>query len=473
MDEHMSKRKTPTGLKTNSRVDPLGIDALPPLFQWQVYTQQENCYQSAYRIIATESGGGTVWDSGKVLSDKQIQIPYDGDALHPMTRYCWRVMIWDQNDVPSEWSEEAAFETGLFHSEDWNAVWIGSNSDFDSLSGLHWIGCNHMEAGQSADFCCTFILEESLQQAVFDGTAFACWELFCNGVLYRRMNTDWKQDGTSPIRYADLTEYLNVGKNTICLRVTADRRGRIAAIGKLLLRFEDGKEIQIQTDADWTVQSEPAQIIGSYGDAPWGNLRRRYPAPLLRKEFALNGTVSRARLYASGLGYGVYTINGQPVTDAVLQTEYSQYHKTVYYHTFDVTELLHDGENCIGAELGRGYYSFHKDWVGLMAEQDEPKLLLELKIWMADGRCEHVVSGADWKTTDGPTVDDSIWYGDKYDARLLPHGWDLLGFDDRAWKPVRVMRAPGGKLRAAELPPIRITETLQPVSYTHLTLPTT
>lgn len=417
MDEHLLKHMMPTVLKTNSRVDPLGIDTLPPLFQWQLCTQHENCYQSAYRIVVMESGGRVVWDSGKVLSDQQIQIPYSGEALRSMTRYCWRVIVWDQSDVPSEWSEDAAFETGLLHPEDWSAAWIGGNSEFDPFAGLHWIGCS-AEAGQSVDFCRTFALEKPLQQAIFDGTAFACWELFCNGVLYRRMNTDWKQDGTSPIRYADLTEYLNIGENTLCLRVTADEQGNTAAIGKLLVRFEDGEDICIQTDADWTAQGIPAQIVGSYGDTPWGKPKRRGPAPLLRKEFSLDGRVARARLYVCGLGYGVYTINGESVTDAVLQTEYSQYHKTVYYHTFDVTKLLRSGENCIGAELGRGYYSFHKDWIGIMAEQDEPKLFLELKIWMADGCCVSVASGADWKTTDGPTVDDNIWYGDKYDARL-------------------------------------------------------
>ena len=461
MGEHMM----PTALKTNSLVDPLGIDTLPPLFQWQICTQQKNCYQSAYRIIVTESGGRTVWDSGKVASDRQIQIPYGGETLHTAVRYSWRVMIWNQNDAPSQWSEEAIFETGLLHPEDWSDVWIGGNSSFNPLAGLHWIGCS-TKAEQNVEFCRAFVLKKPLQQAVFDAAAFAGWELFCNGRCLRRMNTDWKQDGTSPIRYADLTEFLNDGENTLCLRVTPDAQGCAAAIGRLLLRFEDGEELCICTDSDWTAQGAPAKIIGTYGDAPWGRPKRRAPAPLLRKEFALNGTVKRARLYVCGLGYGVYTINGEPVTDAVLQTEYSQYHKTVYYHTFDVTGLLHTGQNCIGAELGRGYYSFGKDWIGVMAEQDEPKLLLELRLWMEDGRCETIVSDADWQTTDGPTVDDNIWYGEKYDARQLPHGWNMPGFDSCAWQAVRIMCAPEGTLRAAELPPIRVTERLKPVRIT-------
>lgn len=466
MPESVNTHMTPVALKINACVDPIGIDTPRPLFQWMLCAQRGNCYQSAYRIVVMDDSGNTVWDTGKVCSDRQLQIPYGGEPLLSMTRYRWHVMVWDQEEMPSDWSGEARFEMGLLQPSDWKAQWIGGSCDYNPLDGLHWIGC-HAQPGQTLDFCRSFFIDKPLQQAVFDGTAFGCWELYCNGTLCRRMNTEWKQDGTSPVRYADLTEYMQEGENTLLFRVTADGQGRIAAIGKLLLRDEDGVETCLPTDEAWTVlRAEghiPATVTGTYGDEPWGTPKRRGPAPLLRKEFNVAGTVQRARLYVCGLGYGVCTINGQPATDAVLRTEYSQYHKTVYYHALDVTALLRQGKNCLGAELGRGYYSYHQDWIGVMAEQDEPKLLLQLMIWTADGSCQSVTSSPDWRTIDGPTVDDSIWYGEKYDARFLPDGWDQPGFDDSAWRSARPMRVPGGKLCAAALPPIRAVEQLQPV----------
>ena len=466
MSECMDQHMMPVALKTNACVNPIGIDTLHPLFQWMLHAQCMNCYQGAYRIVTVDDMGKIVWDTGKVRSERQLQIPYDGRRLRSMTRYRWRVMVWDQKDVPSGWSQEASFEMGLLRPSDWQAQWIGGNSDYNPLEGLSWIG-GYAGPGRTLDFRRSFYVGKSLQQAVFDGTAFACWELVCNGVLCRRMNTEWKQDGTSPVRYADLTEYLQEGENTLLFRVTADEQGRIAVIGRLLLREEGGLETCLSTDGNWTVScaesNVPAIVIGAYGDEPWGRPKRRGPAPLLRKEFEASGTVRKARLYICSLGYGVCTINGQPVTDAVLQTEYSQYHKTVYYYTFDVTALLRPGRNCLGVELGRGYYSYHRDWIGVMAEQDEPKLLLQMMIWKADGSCQPVLSSPDWRTADGPTVDDSIWYGEKYDARLLPEGWEKPGFDDSAWRSVRLMRAPGGRLHAAALPPIRIAGQLQPV----------
>lgn len=468
MSECMNQHIVPIALKTNARVNPIGIDTLP-LFQWKLFAQKKNCYQSAYQIVVRDEGGEIIWDSGKVCSDRQLQIPYGGEQLFSMMPYRWRVMVWDQDDVFSEWSEEARFEMGLLKPSDWLAQWIGGNTDYNPLNGLWWIG-GHVQPGQTVDFIRAVSIQKPLQQAVFDGTAFESWELFCNGMLCRKMNTEWKQDGTSPIRYADITEYFHKGENILKFRVTADGQGRNSVIGRLLLRYEDGKEVCIPTDERWMILCEerqtPAVVTGTYGDKPWGKPKRRGPAPLLRKVFDVAENVLRARLYVCGLGYGVYTINGRPVTDAVLQTEYSQYHKTVYYHSFDVTSLLLPGENCLGAELGRGYYSYHKDWIGTMEEQDEPKLLLQMVIWMDDGRCQTVVSGSDWKTIDGPTVDDSIWYGEKYDARLLPVGWDKPEFDDLSWKSVRLMEAPGGRLRAAALPPIRAAGELPPVRIT-------
>ena len=301
---------------------------------------------------------------------------------------------------------------------------------------------------------------------VFDGTAFESWVLYCNDTLLRKMNAEWKQDGTSPIRYADITEAVHEGENTLRFFVKANEKGDAAAIGRLLLRDGENRESLLKTDEEWKIRREgsflPAAVVGAYGDEPWGKPKRRGPAPLLRKEFSVEGTVRRASLYICGLGYEATTLNGQPVGESVLRTEYSQFHKRVYYHTLDVTPLVKPGKNCLGVELGRGYYSYHKDWVGIIAEQDEPKLLLQLVLWLENGDRQTIVSDQSWKTIDGPTLDDNIWYGEKVDARLLPASWEQPGFDDSGWKNVRLMSPPGGKLCAFYAPPVRITEKLKP-----------
>lgn len=456
----------PSSLKTESTEDPIGVDTPSPCFQWKLVSPRPDMYQSAYRIMVADEQNDTVWDSGKIFSDRQIQIPYSGKPLKSASRYTWRVMVWDHTGESSPWSEKASFETGLLNVSDWIGKWIGGSEDFLPLQGLHWITAP-VTPGETVDFCLNFTITDQFQQAVFDGTAFDSWELICNGIPYRKMNREWKQDGTSPIRCADLTEYLIPGKNELCFRVTSDPTCRISAIGRLDIFSKDGC-CSYETGQGWIVRKESgesnAQVMATYGDEPWGYPRRRGAAPLLRKEFILPKDIGRARLYISALGYGDCTINGMPVTDALLCSEYSQYDKTIYYNSWDVTDLLHPGKNCLGVELGRGYYGYFKDWIGIMKEQDDPKLLLQLMVFSSKGKVLTIVSDDSWKTIYGPTRDDSVWYGEKYDSRLLPDGWNLPGYQDSGWNPVRIMKSPGGVMRSAISPPIRITEELTPVS---------
>ena len=80
--------------------------------------------QTAYRI-AVESEGKTLWDSGKVKSD-DMRAEYPSEPVSRM-RAEWKVMLWDENDKPGEWSEKAYFETGLLKASDWKADWIAGN----------------------------------------------------------------------------------------------------------------------------------------------------------------------------------------------------------------------------------------------------------------------------------------------------------------------------------------------------------
>lgn len=459
----------PVELKTQLQRDPLGIDVSHPFFSWQLGLKGHNMYQSAYRIIVTSETTGIVWDTGKTMSSRQLEIKYEGLPLQSMSRYYWKVMVWDQEDMQSSWSEEAFFETAFLSDRDWKAQWIGGNSVYDPLEGLGWIGSTE---NIDTSFEKVFYLREGVQQIVLDAAAYSEWKLYCNGVLRRWMNTEWKQDYTSPIRYADLTEFFTQGENTIRFDATGDSYGT-ALIAQMIIRYADGTEERIVSDESWLQNKTNAvKIICKYGEEPFGKPKRRGPAPLMRKEFLISGEIAKARLYVCGLGYESSCLNGHPVSNGVLRGEYTQFHKTVYYNAVDVTVLLRQGINCLSTELGRGYYSFGKDWIGVMAERDEPKLLAQLEIRYADGTQQTVCSDASWQTDDGPTVDDNIWYGDKYDARLEQPGWNLPDFDASRWRQVRMMNKPGGTLKANFMPPIRVVEQLQPVSVKRLSTQT-
>lgn len=106
-------------LQTEYLNNPLGIDVAAPRLFWNC---EGGTTQTAYQITAV-SEGKTLWDSGKTASSQMTHIPYAGE-LASRARVEWRVRLWDENNIPGEWSDTAVFEMGLLTPSDWTAQWI-------------------------------------------------------------------------------------------------------------------------------------------------------------------------------------------------------------------------------------------------------------------------------------------------------------------------------------------------------------
>ncbi len=80
------------------------------------------------------------------------------------------------------------------------------------------------------------------------------------------------------------------------------------------------------------------------------------PLPIFARAFtpADGKTVRQARLYLSGAGPFVASLNGKSVTDEVLAPGYTNLQLEAEYHTYDVTSLLTSGSNTLGVQLGNG-----------------------------------------------------------------------------------------------------------------------
>ena len=208
------------------------------------------------------------------------------------------------------------------------------------------------------------------------------------------------------------------------------------------------------------------QWIGpTNGDKTWRK-PDPLPAPMLRKSFILPTKAKKARVYVCGLGYYNFLINGKKVSDKLLCPVLSQYNEKVYYDTFDITELLREGENVFAVTLGNGWYnSYTKDpWNFAQAPwRDRPKLWLESHIELDGGESIAVISDHTWKYSFGPVVADGLRHGETYDARLKKDGWSEPGYDDKDFIEVQIKRSPGGIRTSRQITPIRRIETLKAV----------
>lgn len=187
---------------------------------------------------------------------------------------------------------------------------------------------------------------------------------------------------------------------------------------------------------------------------------------LIRKSFNVKEGLKSAVLDVCGLGYGVYTVNSKQVTDEVLSTPFTAFDKRVIYNTYEITDKLNTGENVFGAFLGNGWYNDDANiWYFERASwRDNPKLAAKLTLTYADGSTEIVSTDSGWKVCDGPCTFNHIRQGEIYDARLEKEGWDAPKYDDVGWENAVVVRAPGGILEPADMPPVRVIRTLKPIS---------
>ena len=87
-------------LQVEYMVNPMGLDSTAPRFSWTMADSVRGQKQTAYEIMVATSpeklaaGEYDVWDSGKVVSDESVAIPYTGTCvLQPSTRYYWQVRV--------------------------------------------------------------------------------------------------------------------------------------------------------------------------------------------------------------------------------------------------------------------------------------------------------------------------------------------------------------------------------------------
>jgi alpha-L-rhamnosidase len=493
-------------LRCEYRVNPLGVDVAKPRLSWIMESSERGQMQSAYRILVASSDDnlndsyGDLWDSGQVRSDRSNQVLYEGKELKSLMGCYWKVRVWNKEGGASAWSGPAMWSMGLVSPQDKQAKWIGydappadaeKQADPLGLAGCKWVWFPEGEPQKESPVGTRFFrrkfdipADKKIKHARFRLVVDNEGTLFVNGQEVQKFS------GWSPPYTFDIDQKLTGGTN--CLAIAAANQGNnpnpAGLAGKLVVGFEDSTVVAISIDHSWKVSNgeqagwkdtgfddggwATASEIAACGEGPWGKVDGQGlvlpPPPYLRKAFSVEKTVKRAVVYASALGLYELHINGKRVGEDYFTPGWTDYMKRVYYQSYDVTTLVKQGGNAIGAILADGWYA---GYIGFGKKRehygDKPRLFVQLEIECADGRRQTVVTDGSWKAIYGPHLEADFLMGETYDARKEMAGWAENGFDDSKWSAVAVTDKFEGQLqwypgvpvqKIMEIEPKKITE---------------
>ena len=470
-----------TRLTTEYMDRPMGIDVKQPVFGWQMQSDRYGAAQTAYRIVTATSkenleNGTYTYDSGTVNSPTSVCIKYNGPELAPCTRYYWQVLVTDErgkvHESPASW-----FETGLMGGLWGNAMWIASNKmqlspyrfdyaiEYDVETAKP--GPAKFIFGAPQEDCYVFVMLDTRDSA----------KVMLGNALYNKETVQHTLNVSNIIPPADATKkhhirlevrgggnydvkvsldgrVISQGNQTSinCMRDSIGRpQARLFGIGYRQPQgfdavFSNIKLLNYKWD-NLVLNSDP-KTYNAKGDnkavlwMPGSDVN----APIMRKNVNLGKEVKRARLYATARGAYWFYINGQRVGDGYLNPGWTDFRHRIMYNTYDVTQMLRQGNNALGIELGHGWFCDDFGWAGAMWGDQygyKPSALAMIKVEYTDGTNETFVTDNTWKVYNGgPLYVNNLYHGVIYDARREVDGWKEPGFNDAAWEKVAILPPP-------------------------------
>jgi len=249
-------------------------------------------------------------------------------------------------------------------------------------------------------------------------------------------------------------------------RDLAPRDGGLLRVRGSAGEWSEPVPVEAGIGSDWRVDfASPSIRAGHGGPRPAYLLRARFdPAALGAADIA------RARIHSSAHGLYQLELNGERVSDDELAPGWTSYRHRLRYQTYDVTALLREGSNVVGAWLGDGWYRGHIGFDGGLWDiyGTDVGVLVQVEVTTSDGRLIVVPLDGAWEWRASPIASAGLYEGESYDATAHPAGWSREegGEDEEGWAPAQ--RLPLGdfpaRVEPPTGPPVRQIETIQPVS---------
>ena len=486
-----------------------------PRFSWEIVSSQPEQVQTAWQVIVSDEkplvdvDHGIIWDSGKTRGGETFNIKMQGEQLKSFTKYYWKVRAWDRDGKISNWSEPGSFITGSFDSSDWKASWIGDkpeppleypllykhigylSSYTDQSDEEKWV---QLDFGELMDFDEIKIYPSHNNLRNIEDYYFP----LAYRIEISENSNDWVTivvDSSAAAQNGKPVEHQLKGARARYIRCTAtklqeydhinfnpdDRYNRIKkfafSLAELSVLYKD-KIISLNSkisskDALVKIDREdgydPDMLCDGIINTPQHPKKRAIPpSPILRKAIELKEKPLQAIAYVSALGVYEISFNAQTPDQRVLAPEWTDYNKRVQYQVFDVSELLEQGTNVIGAHLADGWYAGMLGpvrWSPYFPKRGayglDRRLFFQMMVVYPDGKKETIISDESWKIyRDGPIRLADNFLGETYDANKEIVDWQKVNYDDSNWGHVVVDKTVNLNLVPQINQPIRVLETL-------------
>lgn len=186
-----------------------------------------------------------------------------------------------------------------------------------------------------------------------------------------------------------------------------------------------------------------------------GTKEDKQKMPILYRDFRMDCRLKKARLYIFGAGLYEVEINGKKAGDEYLLPGYHSYDLLMEYQTFDITELISEGDNRISILLGEGWYKgrfgFDDEYYDLYG--DQKKCIAEVFLEDMSGKVEKICTDENWKAYTSSVGENGIYDGEHLDDRVKADPLETV-----------VLKDDTTLLTARSNPPIRKVEEFFPLS---------
>jgi len=200
-------------------------------------------------------------------------------------------------------------------------------------------------------------------------------------------------------------------------------------------------------------------------DAPWigASVDEARKPIYFRKAFRVDREVASACLFGCGLGYHEFSINGRAVDTSQMDPAHTDYSRICNFAAFpEIEHCLRPGENVLECVVADGWRRIDSPFLDRhmggrrIGFAGVPQLSAFLSIGYADGLSETVRTDGSWLWAHGPLLECNLYDGAVYDANKQ--------ICECAYRPVKTLDPPGGKMQVMTLEPIREKEVYAPLT---------